>query len=405
MFRRWSSLLGVLVWKVGRFGFPFGVLLPVAAAGLALCRRRVPAVLWLFLLLYAASVIVVFVAGRYRVVVIPLFSVLAAGGCVCAVEAVRRRQGRRIALAGACALAAALASALPGPFREEKCNFHAELHLYLGSYHQHEKGDLAYYVEQLSRASELMPENSDAVGELGYLYLDRGDVDRAIQYLNQAVAIEPENFIAHHNLGTALAKQKEFDRAIRHFSIAAEHAPCSEQTQFNLASLFAHQGSPGRAAHHYALTVQVNPRNVKARYALAEALMRLGRDAEAVGHYRKLLELKRDSQAAQAGLAWVLATSADPTVRNGAEAIRLAGRAFQASPNLQTLDTLAAACAEVGRFTEAIQIARQALRLAERKDSKDGTTLARPIRRRLEGYQDNRPYRRLGSGRSGDEGR
>ena len=33
LFRRWSSLLALTVWKVGRFGFPFGVLLPLAWSG------------------------------------------------------------------------------------------------------------------------------------------------------------------------------------------------------------------------------------------------------------------------------------------------------------------------------------------------------------------------------------
>jgi hypothetical protein len=66
-------------------------------------------------------------------------------------------------------------------------------------------------------------------------------------------------------------------------------------------------------------------------------------------------------------LAWLLATSSDASIRDGNRAVELANGAVRLShgkdPNY--LRTLAAACAESGRFVEAEQTARRAFRAAE----------------------------------------
>ncbi len=61
-------------------------------------------------------------------------------------------------------------------------------------------------------------------------------------------------------------------------------------------------------------------------------------------------------------LAWILATSRDDSLRNGAEALRLAQEAAKVDPNSATyLESLAAAWAENGRFNEAVAAADRAL--------------------------------------------
>ncbi|UCE99320.1 MAG: glycosyltransferase family 39 protein, partial [Planctomycetota bacterium] len=79
-FRRWSELLSLSTWKLAGFGFPFGVILPLALLGLVSYRRQLPVPILLFLIFYPLSIILVFVAGRYRVPIIPVMSVLAGAG-------------------------------------------------------------------------------------------------------------------------------------------------------------------------------------------------------------------------------------------------------------------------------------------------------------------------------------
>ena len=63
-----------------------------------------------------------------------------------------------------------------------------------------------------------------------------------------------------------------------------------------------------------------------------------------------------------------MATSGDASLRNGADAVDLAGgHALVGKHEPTTLDTLAAAYAEAGRFPDAVQTARQALILAQQQ--------------------------------------
>ena len=91
-------------------------------------------------------------------------------------------------------------------------------------------------------------------------------------------------------------------------------------------------------------------------------------------------------------LAWVLATAPEGELRDGVEAVKLAVRAVElaGTNNVGVLDTLGAAYAEAGRFADAIEAARQA-RTVALVQGREG--LAEQIRRRLELYSANQPYR------------
>ena len=91
-------------------------------------------------------------------------------------------------------------------------------------------------------------------------------------------------------------------------------------------------------------------------------------------------------------LATLLATCQDESVRDGREAVALAERAAEmtAYKNPEVLATLAAAHAEAGAFSEAVDVATTALELAE---SAGETRLSESIRVQLQGYSARRPYR------------
>jgi tetratricopeptide (TPR) repeat protein len=71
-------------------------------------------------------------------------------------------------------------------------------------------------------------------------------------------------------------------------------------------------------------------------------------------------------------LAFVLATSSDESVRNGPRAVALAEQALKADPNSPTtLNSLAAALAETGKFAEAVATAERALANARAQGQED----------------------------------
>ena len=98
--------------------------------------------------------------------------------------------------------------------------------------------------------------------------------------------------------------------------------------------------------------------------------------------------------------AWLLATDQNASVRNGAEAVELAGRAVRLSNGREPaiLGTLAAAYAETGRFPEAVQTARKALELAVQQNNRPLTDVL-PARIAL--YEAGKPFRQPTSASGG----
>jgi protein O-mannosyl-transferase len=117
-----------------------------------------------------------------------------------------------------------------------------------------------------------------------------------------------------------------------------------------------------------------------------------GRSAEALAHWRDGIELLPNYATALQQAAWVLATSPESSLRNGTEAVKLALRAAQLSGGNDPviLDTLAAAYAEEGRFTDAALTARKALTLAEKGNQR---LLTEALKARIALYMARRAFR------------
>ena len=124
--------------------------------------------------------------------------------------------------------------------------------------------------------------------------------------------------------------------------------------------------------------------------SLATMLQTAGQRTEAELLFREAAE--RADAPTLNGLAWRLATSTDPKQRSGRSAVALAEKAVAATnrKDPMIMDTLAAAYAEAGQFTNAVTVQQEAISLlkdeAEKKDYAS--------RRKL--YENNSPYRDAG---------
>lgn len=111
-------------------------------------------------------------------------------------------------------------------------------------------------------------------------------------------------------------------------------------------------------------------------YSLGVVSYSHGRIQEALAYWRGALRVQPDYVPASNRMAWVLATSLEAAVRDGAEAIKLGERAVRLSGGREAaiLDTLAVAYAEVSRFLEAVQTINRALALAKQQPKTEGFT-------------------------------
>jgi tetratricopeptide (TPR) repeat protein len=116
-----------------------------------------------------------------------------------------------------------------------------------------------------------------------------------------------------------------------------------------------------------------------------------GRLVDAIAQYKEALRVAPGNVPAQTNLAWVLATSADPALRNGPEAVALAENANRLSgaKRAPILRILAAAYAEAGRFSEARATAHAALQAA---DDQGNSALSDFLRKEIALYESDQPY-------------
>ena len=98
-----------------------------------------------------------------------------------------------------------------------------------------------------------------------------------------------------------------------------------------------------------------------------------------------------DDPNALNNIAWIRATHADASHRDGTQALRLAEQARDAAsePNHVLFSTLAAAFAENGRFAEAVGSAQRAIELAQGVSDEEAV---RRYEAQLAGYRRNQPF-------------
>ena len=113
------------------------------------------------------------------------------------------------------------------------------------------------------------------------------------------------------------------------------------------------------------------------------------RDSDAINHYQRVLQVDTNSAFAMNNLAVLLASTSDPRLRNGNEAVRLAERACQLTQYKEAalLYTLAAAYAEAGRFDDAIACAQKARVVALAKGQKEIADANEPLLELFKAHQ------------------
>jgi tetratricopeptide (TPR) repeat protein len=255
-----------------------------------------------------------------------------------------------------------------------------------------QKGQLDEAMAHFRKAVEIQPEYSMAHYNLGEILRQKGQVDEAIAHFQRAVDIRPDYAEAHNGLGVALLRKGRVDDALVHLRKALEIQPDHAEGHNNLANVLWQKGQVQEAITHYRKALEIRPDYALAQHNLGQILQEQGQVREAVTHFQKALEIQPDFAPACNSLAWVLATSPEASVRNGAQAIELAEAAQRLSRdnNPTFTATLAAAYAEAGRFPEATETAKRALQLAT---TRNRPSLANRLQAQIALYQTGSPYR------------
>ena len=154
---------------------------------------------------------------------------------------------------------------------------------------------------------------------LGTLLLNRKDSAAAIPHLQDALRLIPEQPQALNNLGAALQLEGRIGDAVEQLQHALRIQPDYAGARFNLGIALLAQGKLEEAAANFRRVLAALPDDREAREQLAAVLIRLGGDAVSVGRldaaaasYRELAGLKPDDADIRNNLGIILARTGDP---------------------------------------------------------------------------------------------
>ena len=269
----------------------FGLLVPLAAVGVAATwpRRRRLLSLYLMLGLYAASVIAFYVFARYRYPLAPFLVLFAAAGGDHLVQLARRTATLAHApLVAAVVLVGAAGANWP---------LLSKSHMRAASYNNlatayRERGDLQRAVQLYETALTLDENYAEAHSNIGSALAAGGEPDRALDHYRQAIAADPDTGDLRYNYGNALLAANLYAEAAEQFRFAVEAWPEDAEAYNNLGIALASAGRMAEAAEAFRAALRLDPTGALAHRNLGIALEALGDTEAAARHFTEAQRLE-----------------------------------------------------------------------------------------------------------------
>jgi len=251
------------------------------------------------------------------------------------------------------------------------------------------RGDLTTAAAIQNRLAWLHLDDAEQRFALARALVAAGRLDDAVAQYQRGLARSPQG-----NQWAALARI-QYNRGDLEAAIDAWQRGFDlshDRRYLNRASVsLLEVGQTERAYDYYERSLGFEPPSIRKEVWLAAQAKDWGLPKHQIVHLRAALAFDPAQRGLRGELAWVLATSSDPQLRNGPEAVRLAEAIATETGRRDALvlDLLAAALACDGRFDQAVLVAAEARDLASRLGKSE---LATTIGERLVLYRSGRAY-------------
>jgi superkiller protein 3 len=285
-------------------------------------------------------------------------------------------------------------------FQEALVEFDRAIQIDANPTHHGLRGYALYSLERLDdavaafdRALEMDGRNVPFLVAKAKALAGLGQRDAALVAVDRAIDIDPRSHDAHHARGCILHNDfSRFEDALAAFDRALELDRNSYLAHANRANVLESLGKLEDALAAYDRSISIYP-NAEAHCRRAGLLRALGRHADSLRAFE---------------VAWLLATSPEPRLRDPARAVEMAKEAVRISP--QTRDywnTLGIALSKVEAWQEALDALEKSMDLSAGGDAYDWFFVAMAHRRLGHGDEANRWYEKalawMGANKADDE--
>ncbi|MBV9618415.1 MAG: glycosyltransferase family 39 protein [Verrucomicrobia bacterium] len=255
-----------------------------------------------------------------------------------------------------------------------------------------EAGETTKAIAQSEHGLELDPANGYCRFQLALGLARQGQSIRALSEVQRAVELLPEHVQAHALMLSLVVEQHLSREALAIGRDALVLSPFDSELHYRVGLIAGELDDLKTATHQFAYAFMLAPKVSKPADKLRQTIRFTMQRPDASFQLREVASDAPDSPALLNELAWIFATDQDPNLRDGAEAIRLSERACVLTKRQRAtfVLTLAAAYAEAGRFSEAVNTAGEALSLARSANETSTSALAENL---LSLVQNQQPYR------------
>jgi len=243
-----------------------------------------------------------------------------------------------------------------------------------------------------AHALAVTPNNATSRLNLGEALQEEGKREEALAEYQRTIQLDPLRFEAFNNIGRVLSDAGKPSEALEYCRRAVDLNPGSSASHSGLGVVLAELGRFEEALSEFTEAGRLDDRSAAPHFQGGRVLLKLGRGAQARQQFDEALRREPNNLGMLIYVARALAAAPVLEVRDGAEAVGLARRAAElAGPGQPVvLDTLAMACAEAGRFDDAVSWGRQAVTAATSGGSQ---TDAAEMQQRLAQYARHQPAR------------
>jgi tetratricopeptide (TPR) repeat protein len=226
--------------------------------------------------------------------------------------------------------------------------------------------------------------------QLGTEALDIENYSKAILYYSKSLEFDSFNSLVYYERAFAYEYIGELDQAIFDLTSAIEIDNYFDGAYFNRGIVWEKKGEFSKAIKDYTAAIEINPKDPWYFFKRAYVKRNFGDYKGAIEDYNQSIKLSPNLYNAYNNLSWLYSTCLDSKYRDGDKALSLAQISVELKREGSTLDTLAAAHAELGNFGIAVKIQDEVLTFINKTDEPD---LYMSASTKLSHYKSKLPWR------------